>query len=169
MKLNTAMKQVLLELGTDADTLAKERRREQVEDLWCGAITKYWGAAAAFVLAHTNAVYLLQKDGCKQLLVYLDEATCRADVKAREGFLRNYFAQAGEAYERAQIYSSTGAMKNRHPFTQKNTQTSVSSRHERELTEDERKLVITQAATIEDTALRRAFLEAFAATLKYDS
>lgn len=75
-----------------------------------------------FILKHTNSVYLTRNKDTQRydLVVYLDNSTCAAELNARRELIRlKYRELFGVTIDVFEIRISRGAYKDKHPFAPK--------------------------------------------------
>ena len=118
-----------------------------------------------FILKHTNSVYLLKsqsKPNAYDLVVYLDNSTCAAELNARRELLRfEYLDRFQTVIDVFEIRISRGAYKEKHPFSE--MESAASEPCARELTEQETARIDELTAGIEDPRLRASFQRAMTA------
>ncbi len=169
MRLADGIKQNLDKFASNDEEISLLMYQSEVENTWKSAIEKYLRRGADTVLKSTNAVYRMKKDEQMHLIVYMEDSAARSNVSLKEGFIKKFFCDAGLEYSVFELLPSRRSMKNRHPFETFSRETSDNSQQERELSDAERQEIIESAKELSDPALKKAFIEAFAATLKYDS
>ena len=154
---------------------AKARRAAQVQDRWKQAVCKVYGAeAAAFVLSHINAVYIMKQDDPSkketQLIIYSDDSMVRSDIDSRQEYLKFLLNHQGEHVGPVKILASRFDMKNRHPFEGTDLQANAFSEpvdlSKIILTEEQQDAVESAAEQIDGTAVSTAFKKAMTANLK---
>lgn len=95
------------------DRVLVNRRIKQVHDQFATVVDP-------FILEHTNSVYLLKSqsmEGAYDLVVYLDNSTCAAELNARRELIRlKYLEQFSVKVDVFEIRISRGRYKNKHPF-----------------------------------------------------
>ena len=110
--------------GMDEDA-AKAYRIRKIYDAFGQAILAVYGATAArLVLSHVQAVYIMEDDGTyvgdaqplRLLRVYTDDPTVRADLDARQEFIKMRLAALGYSVDRLRLHASTFGMKEREPY-----------------------------------------------------
>ena len=118
-----------------------------------------------FILKHTNSVYLLKSqavEGAYDLVVYLDNSTCAAELNARRELLRfEYLDRFNTTIDVFEIRISRGPYKEKHPFAEppsSDVQPKV-----RDLSEEESSRIEEMTSSIEDPRLRASFQRAMAA------
>jgi hypothetical protein len=169
MRLSDGIKQNLDKFASNDEEISLLMYQSKVENIWKCALEKYLRRGADAALKSTNAVCRMKKNDGMHLIVYMDDSTARSNVLLKEGFIKKFFRDVGLEYSIFELLPSRRSMKSRHPFVSVQKETSDNSPHERELSDDERREIINSAKELSDTALKKAFIEAFAATLKYDN
>lgn len=118
-----------------------------------------------FILKHTNSVYLLKSqttEGAFDLVVYLDNSTCAAELNARRELLRfEYLDRFGVVIDVFEIRISRGAYKEKHPFAKKPQPSPDAG--QAPLSEQDRADIEKMTAGIDDLRLRKSFQRAMAA------
>lgn len=150
----------------------KEKRAAFVQSTWQHAVQKVYGDAAEFILSHTNAVYILFEQGEKCLVVYSDDSLVRSDLDARQEFIKLHFRSAGEDVASFRILASRFGMKDRHPFSASDKDsTEVSKLFEKAvrtpLSVEKEREVARLVSVVEDERLREALKAAIVAELEF--
>lgn len=118
-----------------------------------------------FILKHTNSVCLLKSQavpGAYDLVVYLDNSTCAAELNARRELLRfEYLDRFNTTIDVFEIRISRGPYKDKHPFA--DSLGSDAQAESRDLSEEESARIEEMTSTIEDPRLRASFRRAMAA------
>ncbi len=120
-----------------------------------------------FILRHVNSVYLLKSkyaEGAFDLVVYLDNSMCAAELNARRELIRlKYREQFGILVDVFEIRISKGRYRESHPFCEEpaNPTAEAAPLPEEDLAADARIDELT--SSIDDPALRRSFKRAMAA------
>lgn len=118
-----------------------------------------------FILKHTNSVYLLKSravPGAYDLVVYLDNSTCAAELNARRELLRfEYLDRFNTTIDVFEIRISRGPYKDKHPFA--DSLGSDAQAESRDLSEEESARIEEMTSTIKDPRLRASFRRAMAA------
>ena len=144
-------------LGLDRARMAKARRAEQVRTMWKSLVEPVF-------LDHTNAIYIFEKDGVRQMHTYVDESIYAAELNNRRELIlllcRDRF---GEDIDEFHIHISRGSMKKRKPFAS-------DSRDEEQsvpLTPEERTQAQLWANRIGSSRVRNSFERALVADLEW--
>lgn len=118
-----------------------------------------------FILKHTNSVYLLKSqavEGAYDLVVYLDNSTCAAELNARRELLRfEYLDRFNTTIDVFEIRISRGPYRDKHPFAK--SPSSDTQPKERSLSEEETARIEEMTSAIEDPRLRASFQRAMTA------
>ena len=118
-----------------------------------------------FILKHTNSVYLLKSqavEGAYDLVVYLDNSTCAAELNARRELLRfEYLDRFNTTIDVFEIRISRGPYRDKHPFAK--SLSSDTQPKERSLSEEETARIEEMTSAIEDPRLRASFQRAMTA------
>lgn len=118
-----------------------------------------------FILKHTNSVYLLKSQavpGAYDLVVYLDNSTCAAELNARRELLRfEYLDRFNTTIDVFEIRISRGPYRDKHPFAERLS--SDTQPKERSLSEEETAQIEEMTSAIEDPRLRASFQRAMTA------
>lgn len=118
-----------------------------------------------FILKHTNSVYLLKSqaiEGAYDLVVYLDNSTCAAELNARRELLRfEYLDRFNTTIDVFEIRISRGPYRDKHPFAERLS--SDTQPKERSLSEEETARIEEMTSAIEDPRLRDSFQRAMTA------
>lgn len=118
-----------------------------------------------FILKHTNSVYLLKSqaiEGAYDLVVYLDNSTCAAELNARRELLRfEYLDRFNTTIDVFEIRISRGPYRDKHPFAERLS--SDTQPKERSLSEEETARIEEMTSAIEDPRLRASFQRAMTA------
>ena len=119
----------------------------------------------SWILKHTNSVYLLKSQavpGAYDLVVYLDNSTCAAELNARRELLRfEYLDRFNTTIDVFEIRISRGPYRDKHPFAERLS--SDTQPKERSLSEEETARIEEMTSAIEDPRLRASFQRAMTA------
>lgn len=153
----------------DAD-YAKHRRVEQYKDAYARAVESICrgdGDMAAFVLSHTNGVYL-RADGAprkgrggeeRSVLceIYIDDPLVRSELNSYREQLRIEMSYRGVTSDELRILPSRFGMKERHPFEGRY----LDSREDGERYDRCRSVPASDGKAEDDVRVRRAFCLVF--------
>lgn len=167
-KLGNDIDAAIRALGGDSPTARINRRAHQVRDRFRRALESVYGEAAAHFLAHTNNVYIMDKDGVLTLIVYVDESIYAADLNAQRELIRLKLLElCGEAVEEFEIYVSRGNYKANHPYLTDSEEESDPPALAVPLDPDEKSFVSDTVSVIADKRLRKAVEDAMTADLEW--
>ena len=118
-----------------------------------------------FILKHTNSVYLLKSKAVPDafdLVVYLDNSTCAAELNARRELLRfEYLDKFKVVIDVFEIRISRGSYKDNHPFADQKAKPDTPEVPE--VSDADRAKIEEMTAGIEDPRLRASFQRAMTA------
>lgn len=98
------------ELGASRDLAAKAMRAAQVKNMWRAVVDPIF-------LEHTNAVYIVKKNGKKTLIVYVDDSLFASELNARREMIRLKLLECCNEYvDEFKIIISRGRYKKNYPF-----------------------------------------------------
>ena len=145
--------------GLELDKLRKAQRIAWVSTLWKELVEQP-------VLDHTNAVYIFERDGCKEMHVYVDDSLYAAELNSRRELINMQCrSKYGELIDKFEIHISYGERKKQYPFRQRETDEDRGTTQP--LSEEQMMLVDKASETIENPALKRAFRQAMIADLQW--
>ena len=167
-KLGSNIEAFLRNFEGDDEALAKARRAAQVTSLWKKAIEAVYGDSASFILEHINAVYIIQEEGTKKLVVYADDSLVRSDIDARQEFIKMELFKFGEHVSSCKILASRFNMKQRRPFAPGEAISTAPVKLERKtLTHEQRECIEACVGGIENEKVRAALRNAMTAEFEY--
>ncbi len=167
-KLGNDIDAAIRALGGDSPTARINRRAHQVRDRFRQALESVYGDAAALFLAHTNNVYIMDKDGVRTLIVYVDESIYAADLNAQRELIRLKLLElCEEAVEEFEIYVSRGNYKANHPYLTASEEESEPAVASVPLDPNEKSFVSDTVSVIDDEGLRKAVENAMTADLEW--
>lgn len=163
---NNALRPVAGSLDAFAATMPEEMRKRVLVQRKIEETNKQFAALVdPFILKHTNSVYLLKSKAVPDafdLVVYLDNSTCAAELNARRELLRfEYLDKFKVVIDVFEIRISRGSYKDKHPFEAHHPASAPSET--RDLSEAERKKIEEMTAGIDNPRLRASFQRAMAA------
>lgn len=172
MKINEGINAFFNRMGDSAPDARKQRRIVEVRERYKGVLESVYQDDAPLFLAHTNAVYILKKEGEKQLVVYVDESIFAAELNAQRELIRLKLLELyGERVDCFDIYTSRGALRKAYPYRNATSPFDGVVRPERHqiksLTDYEEQKVEEAAAAVSDERLRKALRNAMEADLKW--
>ena len=137
-----------------------ERRIEKVQSQFAEIVDP-------FILRHVNSVYLLKSkslEGMFDLVVYLDNSTCAAELNARRELIRlKYRERFDTLVDVFEIRISKGRYRQQHPFCADNPGTPAAETAFAGNGEACAKRIEELTASIDDPVLRNSFKRAMAA------
>lgn len=143
-----------------------ERRIEKVHSQFAEVVDP-------FILRHVNSVYLLRSksvDGMFDLVVYLDNSTCAAELNARRELIRlKYRERFDTLIDVFEIRISKGRYRDSHPFCGDAAEGKPSDAVAADMDPSESSRIDELASVIEDPALRNSFKRAMAANKRLNS
>lgn len=163
---NNALRPISGPLSSFASSMPEDvKRRVLVERKIKKTHEQFAALVDPFILKHTNSVYLLKSQAVPNaydLVVYLDNSTCAAELNARRELLRfEYLDRFKVVIDVFEIRISRGAYKDKHPFSKLEAEREEPSAPE--LTEAEKGKIEEMTAGIDNPRLRASFQRAMAA------
>lgn len=161
MKLSTIFDESVAKIpGVDLAQLKKARRVESVRRMWRGLVSQIF-------LDHTNSVFVFDRDGRREMHVYVDDSLFAAELNAQREIIKwRCLEEYGEAIDDFLIHVSRGVYKDQHPFAEPAHEGGVPVPCE-ELTPEEEAKVARAASAIPDKRLREAFEEAMISDMRW--
>lgn len=145
--------------GLELDKLRRAQRIAKVSALWKELVEQH-------VLDHTNAVYIFEKDGAKEMHVYVDDSLYAAELNSRRELISMQCrSKYGELIDKFEIHISYGERKKTYPFRERSDQADKGSIQE--LSAEQMQRVEQACAAIDDPKLKRAFRQAMIADLQW--
>ena len=159
-KLSDDIDALYSDLGNKNSLARIAQRAARVHEIWAGCVQ-------GFILEHTNAVYILNEEEGKTLIVYVDDSVCASELNARRELIKLKLLQDfNEDIEQMRICISRGRYKKNHPFQTNDGQTVQDSAPAAPLNKEELQKIKETASLIEDPLLREKFLCAMVADLE---
>lgn len=146
--------------GIDAAEIRKARRVEAVRNMWRGLVDQIF-------LDHTNSVFVFDKDGRREMHVYVDDSLFAAELNAQREIIKwRCLEEYGEAIDDFFIHVSRGAYKDMRPFA------AVSDDADKKtalvpLSDADMASVEDICSTIQDEKLKKAFKAAMISDLTW--
>lgn len=141
-----------------------DRRIKQVHERFAAVVD-------AFILEHVNSVYLMRSkvvEGAYDLIVYLDNSTCAAELNARRELIRlKYQERFSIVVDVFEIRISRGHYKEQHPFAAGDAAHGADPVPERELTPEEVEKIDATVAPLPPGRMRDSFVNAMTAQKKH--
>lgn len=167
-KLGNDIDAAIRAMGGDSSAARINRRAHQVRDRYRQALQSVYGEAATHFLAHTNNVYIMDKDGVRTLIVYVDESIYAADLNAQRELIRLKLLElCKEEVEVFEIYVSRGNYKANHPYLTDKEEESDPVAPSIPLDSNEKSFVSNTVSAIEDERLRKTFEDAMTADMEW--
>lgn len=164
-KIGRELKFVLGEIESDSEANRKQARAIQVKQRYKHVVTAAFPQSYELVLYHTNSVYIVTKDGVKNLIVYVDESIFAAELNAQRELMKLMFKQMfDEDIQQFDIYVSRGKYKKQHPFQREEKE--EKSPAKRPLDERERKQVEDTLEIVENEKLKEVMKKAMTASFE---
>ena len=153
-------------LAGDQDQARINMRAYQVRERYRDVIETVYRDTADLFLAHTNNVYIMNKEGVHTLIVYVDESIFAAELNAQRELIKLTLLQMfGEEVEEFQIYVSRGKYKSNHPFIDEDGSSAPVSLKPLPLDETEQGFVENTVETLQAQELKKTFEKAMTASL----
>lgn len=151
---------LLASLGCEEDIIKRGIRAQEVREMWAKVVEKIF-------LDHTNAVFLLLKEGEKTLIVYVDESIFAAELNGRRELIKLKFLELfNENIDNFEIYISRGAYKKNYPY-KKNPPSYQEQAQPVPLTDEEVETLFRQSEVIKNKELRNSLLKAMVSDLEW--
>lgn len=143
-------------------------RANQVRERFKRALETVYRDQAPLFLAHTNNVYIMNKDDVRTLIVYVDESIYAAELNAQRELIRLHLLELfGEDVEAFEIYVSKPKFKNNHPYLAEVSQKADEKPPSIPLNDEEKAYVSDTVAHIENQHLRETLQKAMTADLEW--
>ncbi|MGN0262592.1 MAG: DUF721 domain-containing protein [Eggerthellaceae bacterium] len=161
MKLSAIFDESIARIpGADLAQLRKARKVESVRRMWRGLVSQMF-------LDHTNSVFVFDKDGRREMHVYVDDSIFAAELNAQREIIKwRCLEEYGEPIDEFFIHVSRGHYKDQHPFAGPAQSDGAPSPCEA-LTPEEEAKVEQAASAIPDMRLREAFREAMISDMRW--
>lgn len=141
-------------------------RAHQVRNRYRQAIESVYRDTADLFLAHTNNVYIMDKDNVKTLIVYVDDSIFAAELNAQRELIKLKLLELfGEQVEEFDIHVSRGNWKGHHPYVDEYSPDGVAAVPLATLDEGEMETVEEMGKKVEDDRVRAALEKAMSADL----
>lgn len=140
-------------------------RTAQVHNYYQQVIERIYKDTAPYMLENTNGVYIMRKDGAKQLIVYVQTSIFAAELNAQRELIKLLMLQLfGEDIDEFIIKVSYGRYKEKHPFESGDKKEEVEPK--KQLSTEQLEFIDETADKVEDPHLRELFKKAMKADLK---
>lgn len=146
--------------GIDMGMVRKAQRVQRVRDIWAGLVDQTF-------LDHTNNVFIFEKDGRREMHVYVDESIYAAELNnQRELITWRCREEYGEEISCFHIHISRGKHKSHHPFYAKD-ESLIDQNPSEPLSEEEKNRVDIVCEPISDSHLKACFKKAMISDLEW--
>lgn len=165
-KIGSDIQYYVANLAGDQDQARINMRANQVRDRYRSVIEMVYRDTADLFLKHTNNVYILNKDGVRTLIVYVDESIYAAELNAQRELIKLALLQTfDEDVEEFNIYVSRGKYKAHHPYAIDDEFATKETFKPQPLDEKEQGFVKNTVETLQAPALKKSFEKAMTASL----
>ena len=166
-KLGANIDVFLATLTGDKDQMRINLRAHQVRARYKSVLQLVYRDTADLFLEHTNNVYIMNKDGVKTLIVYVDESIFAAELNAQRELIKlKMLEEFNEDIEQFQIYISRGRYRDNHPY-----ETSFSDVRQRRsyqsvpLSQEDEQFVSNTVSKVEGHELKTSLEKAMTASI----
>ena len=167
-KIGADITQLVSTLAGDSEQARINLRANQVRERYKAALQVVYRETAPLFLAHTNNVYIMNKDGVRTLIVYVDESIYAAELNAQRELIKLHLLQLfGEDVESFEIHVSRGKYKQNHPYLTESEENVAENTSAIPLSDDEKAYVSDTVSVIEDDYLRETIRKAMTADLEW--
>ena len=161
---------LIAQLSGNEDQARINYRAHQVRGRYRQAMEAVYKDQAQLFLDHTNNVFIMDKEGVKTLIVYVDESIFAAELNAQRELIKLKLLElSGEDIEDFIITVSKPRYKDNHPFTTADSQDNPKKAKRKPLSDEQRAYVKSVAGIVEDDTLRQRIEEAMTADLEWNS
>ena len=165
-KIGQDIQYFVAKLAGDQDQARISMRARQVRERYRNVIQAVYRNTSELFLAHTNNVYIMNKDGVQTLIVYVDEPIFAAELNAQRELIKLTLLQFfGEEVEEFKIYVSRGKYKRNHPYLDEEALNAQTASKPLPLDENEQGLVKNTVETLQAPELKKSFEKAMTASL----
>ena len=171
MKLKSAIQNEIDCLAEGDDKSRLLARSLQVQERYKQVIQKVYRSNAQLFLDHTNSVYILDKDGRRTLIVYVDESIYAAELNAQRELIRLHMHQMfSEDVQVFDIKVSRREYKKKHPYKDMHDGfddiSPVQDCCVQALTPDREEYIEKTLSAVDDQRLKESLKKAMTADLK---
>ena len=171
MRLKSAIQEEMNCLTDGSDKSRLLARASQVQERYKQTIQRVYRANAQMFLDHTNSVYIIDKDGCKTLIVYMDESIYAAELNAQRELIRLHMHQMfDEDIQVFDIHVSRGSYKKKYPYKDsqpaENTNAETCDECTETLSAEKESFIDQTLSAVDDPRLRSVLKKAMTADLK---
>ena len=141
------------------DELRRARRIERVRSMWRNLVDPIF-------LEHTNSVFVFDKDGSREMHVYVDDSIFAAELNAQREIIKwRCLEEYGEQIEDFFIHVSKGRYKSVYPFRHSGGN-ALADTQPTPLTDADMAMIAQNCEKIADSRLREAFRTAMTNDLR---
>jgi len=165
-KIGQNIEYFLATLPADQDQTRIRLRAHQVKERYKSVMQTVYRDTAPLFLAHTNNVYIMNKNDVKTLIVYVDESIFAAELNAQRELIKlKLLEQFNENIENFEIYISRGHYKKNHPYLIEDDANLNRTYTPVDLDSTERTYISQTVSTLDSTTVRSSFEKAMTASL----
>lgn len=168
-KIGNDLASTLNEIGGNSEKARINMRASQVRSRYKKALETVYGEGATQFLAHTNNVYIMNKDEVYTLIVYVDESIFAAELNAQRELIKLKLLELfNEDIEEFEIHISRGDYKKNHPYLDnKEDSKPIIFAPDIPLNDDEELYISNTVSTIDNDRLRKTIEKAMKADLAW--
>ncbi len=167
-KIGADIAYYIAELAGDSEQARINLRANQVRERYKRALETVYRETAPLFLAHTNNVFIMDKEGVRTLIVYVDESIYAAELNAQRELIKLHLLELfGEDIERFEILVSKPRYKKNHPYLTQEETITAKKTPSIPLTDNEKQFVSNTVSTIEDDRLRLSLEKAMTADMEW--
>ena len=162
--ISTSVHSTISDLVSDDEYAHKAMRAQKVKNMWASVVEPVF-------LDHTNAVYIIKKDGISTLTVYVDDSIFASELNARRELIKLKLQQQfNEVVDDFFIKISYGRMKQRYAFKRDDLDPFYTHKTPSiPLSLDKRKELEALVSMIPNEGIRQALLQAMIDDLEWKS
>ena len=167
-KIGTDIAYYIAELAGDSEQARINLRANQVRERFKRALETVYREQAPLFLAHTNNVFIMDKEGVRTLIVYVDESIFAAELNAQRELIKLHLLELfGEDIEQFEIHVSKPRYKKNHPYLTNSEETTAQKPPSIPLTDNEKQFVSNTVSTIDNERLRESLQKAMTADMEW--
>lgn len=153
-KLSSNITSLMSGVSGDSEHAKKAYRAAQVRSMWAACVDKIF-------LDHTNSVYIINENGEKTLIVYVDESIFAAELNAQRELIKlKLLKEFGEEIQEFKILISRSTYKKNYPFKKDQETSYMVEKDPLPLSEEEKEKVDSIVKVIDDEKLRESLRKA---------
>ena len=115
-KLKNEITNYFNEIGSSDEVAKKAYRAAQVQNLYKEAIKHVYGDSAFLVLEKTNAVYIMNENDKKKIIIYTCDSMVHADLDSKQEFIKMWLGEHGEIIDKFELLTSKLGMRRQFPY-----------------------------------------------------